>query len=100
MWVTERGNTFGYNDVVIDIRNIPLLKQLGAPVIVDVTHTNGGHYTMSYTLAKAAIAAGADGIFLETHPSPVNALSDGKNMLPLAIVENFVARLIQINEAL
>ena len=98
--ITERGNMFGYDDVVIDMRNIPLLKQLEVPVIVDVTHTNGGHYTMSYTLAKAAIAAGADGIFLETHPSPANALSDGKNMLPLDIVENFIARLIKIRNAL
>lgn len=99
-WITERGNTFGYDDVIIDMRNIPLLKQLEVPVIVDVTHTNGGHYTMSYTLAKAAVAVGANGIFLETHPRPADALSDGKNMLPLDIIENFIARLLKIHNAL
>lgn len=98
--ITERGNTFGYNDVVIDMRNITLLKQLNVPVIVDITHTNGGKFQMAYTLGRAAVAAGADGIFLETHPSPANALSDGKNMLPLDIIEGVITRLLRIYEAL
>jgi 2-dehydro-3-deoxyphosphooctonate aldolase (KDO 8-P synthase) len=98
--ITERGNSFGYNDVVIDMRNIQLLQALCDKVLVDITHTNGGNWIQSFALGKAAIAAGADGIFLETHPTPSKALSDGKNMLPLSEVENLLIQLVQIKGAI
>lgn len=98
--ITERGNTFGYNDVVIDMRNIPIMKNFCDEVLVDITHTNGGNWPQSYTLGNAAIAAGADGVFFETHPKPSEALSDGKNMLHLDMVENLLIKLIRIKEAI
>lgn len=96
--ITERGNSFGYNDVVVDMRNISLLSGICDGVLVDVTHTNGGAYRHSFALAAASIAAGADGIFLETHPDPGKALSDGKNMIPLYEVEGLLTQLKQIKE--
>ena len=98
--ITERGNSFGYNDVVIDMRNIKMMQTFCDKVLVDITHTNGGDFAISYSLGRAAVAAGADGIFLETHPTPSKALSDGKNMIPLSVVEIFLRQLVRIKEAI
>ncbi len=108
--LTERGNMFGYGDLVVDIRNIPLMKKTGVPVIVDITHSlqkpnsssgvSGGQPEMIETLAMSAIAAGADGIFLETHPDPSKALSDGANMLKLSNVEDLVRKLSTLKETI
>src|SRR6266446_4809281 len=91
--VTERGTTFGYNNLVADMRSIPILRRLGFPVIFDATHSvqlpggggdkSGGQREFAPVLAKCALAAGANGIFIETHPHPNRALSDGPNMIPL-----------------
>lgn len=98
--VTERGNTFGYNEVVIDMRNIPTMQRFCDKVLVDITHTNGGSPAISFVLGRAAIAAKADGVFFETHPDPSNALSDGKNMISLNAVEDLLNQLIRIKEAM
>lgn len=108
--VTERGSMFGYGDLVVDMRNIPKMKKTGAPVIVDITHSlqqpnsisgvTGGQPEMIETIALAAMAAGADGIFLETHPEPEKALSDGANMLKLNQVEGLIRKLSAIKETL
>ena len=92
--LTERGTTFGYNNLVVDLRSIPILQRTGCPVIFDATHsvqlpggagdTSGGQREFAPVLAKAALAAGANGLFIETHPKPDTALSDGPNMIPLA----------------
>jgi len=92
--VTERGTTFGYNNLVADMRAIPLMRRFGVPVIFDATHSvqlpggggdkSGGQRDFAPILARAALAAGANGLFIETHPDPDNALSDGPNMIPLA----------------
>jgi len=92
--LTERGTTFGYNNLVADMRSIPILKSLGFPVVFDATHSvqmpgaggtkSGGQAWLAPTLARSALAAGADGLFIETHPKPDAALSDGPNMIPLA----------------
>jgi 2-dehydro-3-deoxyphosphooctonate aldolase (KDO 8-P synthase) len=107
--LTERGTTFGYNDLVVDFRGIPVMQSIGVPVILDVTHslqipnraagTSGGHPQFIETLAKAGIAAGADGIFLETHPDPLSAKSDGENMLHLDLLENLLEKLVKIRKA-
>jgi len=91
--LTERGSSFGYHNLVVDFRGIPILRKLGYPVIFDATHSvqrpgaagdrSGGDAEFIPTLAKAAVAAGCDGLFLETHPAPTRALSDGPNMIPL-----------------
>lgn len=104
--LTERGTTFGYQDLVVDYRNIPIMKEHGVPVVMDCTHSlqqpnqaggvTGGNPKMISTLAKAAIAAGADGIFIETHPEPSKALSDGANMLPLQDLEKLLNELVRI----
>jgi 2-dehydro-3-deoxyphosphooctonate aldolase (KDO 8-P synthase) len=104
--LTERGNMFGYNDLVVDFRNIQLLKETGYPVVFDATHsvqqpnnaggTSGGQPQFIETLAKCAIAAGADGIFLETHPDPSKALSDGANMLKLSEVKGLLEKLLRL----
>src|SRR5436189_4542681 len=106
--LTERGTTFGYQDLVVDYRNIPIMKQF-APVVMDCTHSlqqpnqtsgvTGGNPQMIGTIAKAAIAAGADGIFIETHPDPSKALSDGANMLKLDLLEDLLKQLIKIRKA-
>ncbi|MBI5857034.1 MAG: 3-deoxy-8-phosphooctulonate synthase [Sphingobacteriales bacterium] len=106
--LTERGTTFGYQDLVVDMRNIPIMQQY-APVIMDVTHSlqqpnqtsgvTGGNPQMISTIARAAIAAGADGIFIETHPDPSKALSDGANMLKLDLLEELLAQLVRIRKA-
>tara|TARA_B100001173_G_scaffold262073_1_gene235840 strand:+ start:246 stop:1046 length:801 start_codon:yes stop_codon:yes gene_type:complete len=103
--VTERGNMFGYQDLVVDFRGIPKMKEF-APVILDVTHSlqqpnqsegvTGGNPELIETIAKAGIAAGVDGLFIETHPSPTNAKSDGKNMLPIEKLENLLIKLLKI----
>lgn len=109
IWLTERGTTFGYQDLVVDFRSIPKMQQQGAPVILDVTHSlqqpnqssgvTGGQPDMIETIAKAGIAAGADGIFIETHPDPSDAKSDGANMLQLDKLEDLIEKLVKINEA-
>ena len=108
--ITERGNCFGYQDLIVDMRNIPIIKQYNTSVVLDVTHSNqkpnqttgtsGGTPEFIETLACAGIAAGADGIFLETHPNPSEALSDGSNMLPLKDVEKLLIKLNKIKNAI
>lgn len=107
--LTERGTTFGYQDLVVDYRNIPVMQQTGMPVIMDCTHslqqpnqTSGvtsGNPQMIGTIAKAAIATGADGLFIETHPDPSCAKSDGANMLQLDLLENLLKEMIRIRAA-
>ncbi len=107
--LTERGNTFGYTDLVVDYRNIPVMKNHGVPVIMDCTHSlqqpnqssgiTGGNPQMIETIAKAAIASGVDGLFVETHPDPSSALSDGANMLKLDLLEELLIKLIRIRKA-
>ncbi len=106
--LTERGNTFGYQDLVVDYRNIPWMKEHGCPVIMDCTHSlqqpnqtsgvTGGNPQLIGTIAKAAIATGADGLFIETHPNPAAAKSDGANMLRLALLENLLEQLVDLRE--
>ena len=107
--LTERGNSFGYTDLVVDYRNIPIMKNHGVPVIMDCTHSlqqpnqssgvTGGNPQMIETIAKAAIATGADGLFIETHPDPSSALSDGANMLQLDLLEELLKKLLMIRKA-
>ncbi len=107
--LTERGSMFGYTDLVVDFRSVPRMQALGVPVIVDITHSlqqpnlsgvTGGLPRFIGTLGKAAIAAGADGIFLETHPDPSQALSDGANMLPLSQLKDLLKKLVSIRKAI
>lgn len=108
--LTERGSMFGYQDLVVDFRNIPVMQGFGVPVVLDVTHSlqqpnqasgvTGGKPEMIGLIAKAGIAAGADGIFMETHPEPAKALSDGANMLQLDKVEGLLEQLVSIRSAL
>lgn len=108
--LTERGTTFGYQDLVVDYRNIPIMKSHGVPVVMDCTHSlqqpnqstgvTGGNPHMIGTIAKAAIAAGADGLFIETHPDPSKALSDGANMLHIDLLEDLIKQLVRIREAI
>ncbi len=107
--LTERGTTFGYNDLVVDFRNIPEMQTNGVPVVVDVTHSlqqpnqasgiTGGRPGLIETIARAAIAVGADGIFIETHPDPENAKSDGANMLRIDYLEDLLEKLVRIRKA-
>jgi 2-dehydro-3-deoxyphosphooctonate aldolase (KDO 8-P synthase) len=108
--LTERGNTFGYNDLVVDFRNIPVMQKHNVPVVMDCTHSlqqpnqssgvTGGNPQMIGTIAKAAIATGADGLFIETHPNPAVAKSDGANMLQLDLLEPLLARLVEIRRVI
>ncbi|MEA3505808.1 MAG: 3-deoxy-8-phosphooctulonate synthase [Bacteroidota bacterium] len=108
--LTERGTTFGYQDLVIDYRGIPVMQQNNVPVILDVTHSlqqpnqasgiTGGKPELIETVAKAGIAVGVDGIFIETHPDPKNAKSDGANMLQLDLLEDLLKKLTKIRAAL
>jgi len=108
--LTERGTTFGYQDLVVDMRSIPEMQKFRVPVILDVTHSlqqpnqstgvTGGRPELIETLARAGIAAGADGIFIETHPDPVSAKSDGANMLKLDLLEDLLVKLVRIRKAL
>ncbi|MGD1084886.1 MAG: 3-deoxy-8-phosphooctulonate synthase [Verrucomicrobiota bacterium] len=107
--LTERGTTFGYNNLVADMRSIPILRQFGFPVIFDATHSvqlpgaggdrSGGQRQFAPVLARCAVAAGADGIFLETHPDPERALSDGPNMIPLGEMSKLLACLGRVRAA-
>ena len=108
--ITERGTTFGYGDLVVDFRGIPEMQQFGVPVILDVTHSlqqpnqasgiTGGIPGMIEYMARAGIAVGADGIFLETHPRPGEAKSDGLNMLPLQKLDVLLGKLVRIREVI
>ena len=108
--LTERGNSFGYQDLVVDYRNIPWMQEHGVPVVMDCTHSlqqpnqssgvTGGNPQLIGTIAKAAIAAGADGLFIETHPNPSVAKSDGANMLPLHLLEPLLEQLVRLRKAL
>lgn len=107
--LTERGTTFGYQDLIIDYRGIPIMQQNNVPVILDCTHSlqqpnqpagvTGGLPGLIATVAKAGIAAGADGLFIETHPDPPTALSDGANMLRLDLIEALLTKLVKISKA-
>jgi 2-dehydro-3-deoxyphosphooctonate aldolase (KDO 8-P synthase) len=107
--LTERGTTFGYQDLVVDYRNIPVMQKLDVPVVMDCTHSlqqpnqtsgvTGGNPQMIGTISKAAIAAGADGLFIETHPNPAVAKSDGANMLKLDLIEELLNKLVKLRKA-
>ncbi len=107
--LTDRGNTFGYQDLIVDYRGLPEMQGFGVPVVMDCTHSlqqpnqssgvTGGKPELITTIAKAAIAVGADGLFIETHPDPANAKSDGANMLNLALLEDLLVKLIKIRQA-
>lgn len=108
--LTDRGTMFGYQDLIVDFRAIPIMQENNVPVIMDITHSlqqpnqssgvSGGLPQMIETIAKASIAVGADGIFMETHPNPSMAKSDGANMLELSKVEDLLSRLLRIKQAL
>ncbi len=108
--LTERGSMFGYHDLVVDYRNIPAMKQNGVPVVLDITHSlqqpnqskgvSGGLPHLIETIACAGIATGVDGIFVETHPEPSKALSDGANMLKLDLLEELLEKLVRIRKAI
>lgn len=108
--LTDRGTTFGYQDLIIDYRGIPKMQETGCPVILDITHSlqqpnttsgvTGGLPHLIETVAKAGIAVGADGIFMETHQNPSVAKSDGANMLPLAQVEQLLEKLVKVRQAI
>jgi 2-dehydro-3-deoxyphosphooctonate aldolase (KDO 8-P synthase) len=107
--LTERGTTFGYQDLVVDYRNIPWMQAHKVPVVMDVTHSlqqpnqtsgvTGGNPQLIETIAKAALAAGADGLFIETHPNPAVAKSDGANMLKLDLLEELLKKLVKLRKA-
>ena len=108
--LTDRGTMFGYQDMVVDFRGIPTMQEFGVPVILDITHSlqqpnqssgvTGGKPAMIETIAKAGIATGVDGLFLETHPNPTKAKSDGANMLQLDKLEDLLTKLVRIRKAL
>lgn len=109
VWLTERGTTFGYQDLVVDFRGIPTMQKI-APTIMDCTHSlqqpnqasgvTGGRPDLIETMAKAAVAVGVDGLFIETHPNPAVAKSDGANMLRLELLEPMLERLIKVRKAI
>jgi 2-dehydro-3-deoxyphosphooctonate aldolase (KDO 8-P synthase) len=108
--VTDRGNMYGYQDIVVDFRNIPVMQKSRVPVIMDITHSlqqpnqdagvSGGNPEMIETIGRAAISVGADGIFIETHPDPANAKSDGANMLILAGMDDLLHKLVAIRKTI
>jgi 2-dehydro-3-deoxyphosphooctonate aldolase (KDO 8-P synthase) len=108
--LTDRGNMFGYQDIVVDFRNILIMKKIGVPVIMDITHSlqqpnqeegiSGGRPEMIETIGKAAISVGADGIFIETHPNPAIAKSDGANMLKLSEMDNLLKKLVALRKTI
>ena len=108
--LTDRGTTFGYQDLIIDYRGIPKMQETGCPVILDITHSlqqpnttsgvTGGLPHLIETVAKAGIAVGADGLFMETHQNPAQAKSDGANMLPLVKVEKLLEKLTKVRQAI
>ena len=107
--LTERGVSFGYQDLIVDYRGIPEMQRFGAPVILDVTHSlqqpnqsagvTGGRPDLIETIARAGVAVGVDGLFMETHPEPSKAKSDGANMLPLDQMPELLRRLCILREA-
>jgi 2-dehydro-3-deoxyphosphooctonate aldolase (KDO 8-P synthase) len=109
VWLTERGTTFGYQDLVVDYRGIPVMQQY-APTVLDITHSlqqpnqssgvTGGKPELIETVAKAGIAVGVDGLFIETHPDPTNAKSDGANMLKLDLLEDLMTKLIKVRQSI
>lgn len=109
VFLTDRGNSFGYGDLVVDYRNLPEMQAFGVPVVMDCTHSlqrpnqssgvTGGQPALIETIAKAAIAVGANGLFIETHPNPSVAKSDGANMLPLDQLEGLLEKLLKIRAA-
>ncbi len=108
--LTERGTTFGYHNLVADMRSLPILRGLGYPVVFDATHSvqlpggagnrSGGQREFAPVLARCAVVAGAQGLFIETHPDPDHALSDGPNMIPLAEMRRLLAQLVRLHRAL
>ncbi|MDA3883688.1 MAG: 3-deoxy-8-phosphooctulonate synthase [Bacteroidales bacterium] len=108
--LTDRGTMFGYHDLLVDYRNIPIMQSLGHPVVLDITHSlqqpnrdsgvSGGLPQLIETIAKAGVAVGVDGLFIETHPNPAEAKSDGANMLPLDQLEGLMQKLIAIRKAI
>jgi len=108
--ITERGTSFGYQDLIVDFRGIKAMKENGCPVVLDCTHSlqqpnqpkgvTGGRPDLIETLAKAGVAVGFDGLFMETHPDPAHALSDGANMLPLAEMKPLLVKLLKIRKAI
>lgn len=108
--LTDRGNSFGYQDLIVDFRGIPEMREFGVPVVMDCTHSlqqpnqgsgvTGGKPALIETIAKAAIAVGADGLFIETHPEPATAKSDGANMLALNQLEALLTKLVRVREAI
>ena len=106
--LTDRGTMFGYQDLIVDYRSIPIMQEMNVPVILDCTHSlqqpnqtsgvTGGNPQMIETIARAGIATGADGLFIETHPDPARAKSDGANMLHLALLEPLLERLVQLRQ--
>lgn len=108
--LTERGSQFGYSDLVVDFRSIPKMQKFGCPVVMDVTHSlqkpnqlsgvTGGEPELIPHIARAALAAGADGLFMETHPDPANAKSDGANMLNLALMDSLLAQLVELRKTM
>jgi 2-dehydro-3-deoxyphosphooctonate aldolase (KDO 8-P synthase) len=108
--LTDRGNTFGYQDLIVDYRGLPEMQSFNVPVVMDCTHSlqqpnqssgvTGGKPELIGTIAKAAIAVGADGLFIETHPDPANAKSDGANMLHLDYLEELLVKLVRIRQAI
>ncbi len=105
--LTERGTTFGYNNLVVDMRSIPTMRRFGFPIIFDATHSvqlpgaggdkSGGQREFAPLLARCAVVAGANGLFIETHPRPERALSDGPNMIPLAEMPKLLAELVKLH---
>jgi 2-dehydro-3-deoxyphosphooctonate aldolase (KDO 8-P synthase) len=108
--LTDRGNMYGYQDIVVDFRNIPAMQKIGVPVVMDITHSlqqpnqeagvSGGNPDMIETIGKAAISVGADGIFIETHPNPAIAKSDGANMLRLSEMDLLLRRLVALRKTI
>ncbi|MDQ1297356.1 MAG: 2-dehydro-3-deoxyphosphooctonate aldolase synthase [Bacteroidota bacterium] len=108
--ITDRGNMFGYQDIVVDFRNIPVMQKTGVPVIMDITHSlqqpnqesgvSGGNPEMIETIGKAAVSVGTDGIFIETHPNPQASKSDGANMLKLSGIDELLFRLVAIRKTI
>lgn len=108
--LTERGNSFGYQELVVDFKNIPAMKSFDIPVVMDITHSlqqpnqssgvTGGKPALIETIGKAAIATGVDGIFIETHPNPSVAKSDGANMLPLEQLDTLLSKLTRVRESI
>jgi 2-dehydro-3-deoxyphosphooctonate aldolase (KDO 8-P synthase) len=107
--LTDRGNTFGYQDLIVDFRGIPEMRAFNVPVVMDCTHSlqqpnqasgvTGGKPALIETIAKAAIAVGADGLFIETHPDLANAKSDAANMLQLDLLEGLLEKLVRVRQA-